>query len=47
MVWARAARERLKGPMPMPTRSCGWSGSWAGRSVIAGCRLPWGEGWGG
>lgn len=39
MPWARAARERLKGPMPMPTRSCGWSGLGLGRSVIGVCCL--------
>lgn len=38
--WARAARERLLGPMPMPTRSRGVSGAgWAG-VFMRGCVLP-------
>lgn len=39
--WARAARERLKGPMPMPTRSwVGWVSGVGGAAVIGGCCLP-------
>lgn len=45
--WARAARERLKGPMPMPARSRGVSGlvvsvvrGASGVLLIWGCGLP-------
>lgn len=37
--WARAARERLKGPTPMPARSRGSSGL-----VVSWVRGPWGCG---